>query len=376
MPEEVRFYWPGGEASLPLDAIPEGDRSPLRVRRSAAEARAPEALRQLGAGRFVAAAWDAGGVISMILCHPNLAKGAADTVLVNTPALPRVVLKPGGWGEAPELARLFLKAFGSEAASVEECAEARRDLEKWLAEHGQPQTVAVVRHFQAFPFGLRSDALDVIDLWRHVLVKGSKEQIDRFLDEVGRRFEALGWTRETGFEGRLNRDPHQANRFYCWVSAPDNRPHVLLCLNRATEGRVRGGTYNLLDGRAGIAELAGEMQHVLGDVLEPAAAAVGLGVAYPRLGPISRVEPRTAAVLTTLAEAGDGQWPLPDHLESLWQQFVRTAYRDGVAISPEELTAWFIASGWDDEAAAEMTTRFYRDVALIGEYEEAGRQPA
>jgi hypothetical protein len=376
MSEAVRFYWPGGEATLPLDALPEGDSSPLRVRRSVVQARAPEVLRQLGEGRFVAAAWEAGGVVSMILCHPNLARGAADAVLVNTPALPMVVLRPGGWGEVPELSRLFLRAFGSEAASIEECAGARRDLEKWLAEHGQPQMAAVVRHFQAFPFGLRSDALEVIDLWRHVLVKGSKEQIDRFLNEVGRRFEALSWARETSFEGRLKRDPQQANRFYCWVSAPDNRPHVLLCLNRATERRVRGGTYDLLDGRAGVADLAAEMQHVLGEVLEPAAAAVGLGVGYPRLGPISRVEPRTAALLTTLAEAGDGQWPLPGHLESLWQQLVHTAYRDGVALSPEELTAWFIASGWEDEAAAELTKRFYTDVALIGEYEEAGRQPA
>jgi hypothetical protein len=376
MSEAVRFYWPGGEANLPLDALPEGDRSPLRVRRSVVQARAPEALRQLGAGRFVAAAWEAGGVVSMILCHPNLGRGAVDAVLVNAPALPRVVLRPGSWGEVPELSRLFLRAFGSEAASIEECAGARRDLVNWLAEHGQPQMAAVVRHFQAFPFGLRSGALEVIDLWRHVLVKGPKEQLDRFLDEVGRRFEALGWARETSLEGRLNGDPHQANRFYCWVSAHENRPHVRLCLNRVTERRLRGGTYDLLDGRAGVADLAAEMQHVLAEVLEPAAAAVGLEVAYPRLGPISRVEPRTAAALTALAGAGDGQWPLPEHLEPLWEQVVRNAYREGVAINPEELTAWFAASGWEGEAAAELAERFYRGVARLSEYEEAGRQPA
>jgi hypothetical protein len=79
--------------------------------------------------------------------------------------------------------------------------------------------------------------------------------------------------------------------------------------------------------------------------------------------------------MTTFAEAGDGQWPLPEHVESLWRKLVQTAYRDGVAIQPEELTAWFIASGWTEEAGAELTKRFYRDVSLLEEYEEAGRQP-
>jgi hypothetical protein len=80
--------------------------------------------------------------------------------------------------------------------------------------------------------------------------------------------------------------------------------------------------------------------------------------------------------LTSLSEAGDGQWPLPENVEALWRKFVFTAYRDDVALKPEELSAWFLASGWGNGAAAELTKRFYNDVALIDEYEEAGRQPA
>ena len=173
----------------------------------------------------------------------------------------------------------------------------------------------------------------------------------------------------------MNRDEYQRNRFYCWASSPYNRPRVLLCLNRATERRIRGGTYDI-DERAGVADLASAIQHVLKEVLEPAAAALGLEISYPHLGPISRVGNRTAAAMTALAEAGDGQWPLSDKLEPIWRTFVLTAFRDDAALHPEELTAWFIASGWDERAAAELTRRFYTEAALLGEYEEAGRQPA
>jgi hypothetical protein len=291
-------------------------------------------------------------------------------------ALPRVVLALGKWEEAPEAVRLLLRAFGSEAASVEDCAAARRELMKWLADHGQPETAALVKHFQTFPFSARSDALEVINIWRRWLVKGQKRQIDKFLDKVGQRFAALGWSREPVFEGQLNANPAQINRFYCWVSGPENLPHVLLCLNRATDRRVRGGTYNLRDTRAGIADLASEIQRVLAEVLEPAATEAGLEVTYSRLGPVSRVGPRTTEAMTALAESAEGQFPLSKEAESYWRSFVQTSYQEEVAIRPEELTAWFLASGWNERAASELTKRFYNDMALLGEHEEAGRQPA
>ncbi len=290
-------------------------------------------------------------------------------------ALPRIVLKLDGWDDIPETAKLSLTAFGSEAASLEQCVAARCDLARWLLEHGQSETAAAVKHFSAFPFGVRSDALEVINIWRHVVVKGQKEEIDRFLDRVEQRFKALGWTRDSVFERQMNRGEYQRNRFYCWASSPSNRPRILLCLNRATERRIRGGAYDI-DKQAGIAELAGAIQHVLKEVLEPAAAALGLEISYPHLGPISRVGNRTAAAMTALAEACDGQWPLSDELEPIWRSFVLTALRDDAALHPEELTAWFIASGWDDRAAAELTGRFYTEAALLAEYEEAERQPA
>ena len=37
---------------------------------------------------------------------------------------------------------------------------------------------------------------------------------------------------------------------------------------------------------------------------------------------------------------------------AIWRNFVLTAFRDDAALKPEELTAWFVASGWDELAAS------------------------
>jgi hypothetical protein len=235
---------------------------------------------------------------------------------------------------------------------------------------------AVVRHYFTFPLEVHADALDVVNIWRQLLVKGQKEQIDRFMDEVAKRFESLGWSREADSEALLNRPPHQVNRLYCWASGQGHLPRVLLCLNRTTDRRVRGGTYDLLDGRPSLVDLAREVQRVLAEVLEPAAAEVGLEVSYPRLGPISRTGTKTTAFLTAIAEAADGSWPLPDDAESLWKKLILAAAREGVAVNPDELTEWFAASGWTREHAVELAARFYKDAGRVAEYEEAGRQPA
>jgi hypothetical protein len=375
MTEAIRFYWRGGDASIPLGEIPEQDRTPLRVRRSVAQKHTPSVVEQLDAGRFVAAAWEAGGQIHVILCHPNIAKGSADPFVVNTQVLPQLVLRLTGWDQAPAASRLFLRAFGSEAANVDECVAARRELVGWLAANGQPEMSQIVKHYSTFPFDVRSDALEVINIWRKISVGGEKEQIDQFLSEIDQRFAGVNWSRDSVIEAKFNRDEHQINRLHCWSTNPDNTPRVMLCLNRATERRVRGGTYDIEEG-ATLADLASVIQHILREVLEPGAKAVGLEVAYPRLGPISRIGPKTQAAMAALVEAGDGQWPLPQQVEERWRIVVVTAVREDVALKPEELTAWFAASGWDERAATELTNRFYADVALISEYQEAETQPA
>jgi hypothetical protein len=379
MTDAVRFYWQRGEAELPLAAIAEEDRSPLRVRRSLVQAFAPTATAQLAAGRFIAVVWPIDGKLRMLVCHPNAAKGS-DSLLVNPSALPQLTIKLSGWEEAPAVASLFLRAFGSEAATPDECATARQDLAAWLTNHSQPEMAAVTRHYSAFPFGVRSEALDVIHIWRKLLVQGEKEQIDRLLEEWQHRFEAIAWTRDFERETKMNGfTVHRLNRFYCWQGGRGVKPEVMLCLNRTTPKRVRGSTFDILDPLLGLVDLAHTIQHVLRDVVEAAAIATGLSVSYARLGPISRVGENTARAMTAFAEEADRQLSPTERTEkvkSLWQTFIHTAFREDVAINPDELTSWFNASGWNMEASSELSRRFYSEMALLAEFEEAGSEPA
>ncbi len=163
---------------------------------------------------------------------------------------------------------------------------------RWLAVNGQPEMSDIVKHYSTFPFAVRSDALEVINIWRNISVKGQKEQIDRFLSEIDQRFAGVGWSRESVFEAKMNRDEPQINRFHCWSTTPGNTPRVMLCLNRTTERRIRGGTYN-------IERDAHNCRFSECDPVRSQRGARaggngrGLKVAYPRLGPISRVGPKT-----------------------------------------------------------------------------------
>ena len=125
MAEAVRFYWLRGDATLPLSAIPEGERTPIRIRRSVAQQHVPEVVKQLVANRFVAATWPSAAFATMILCHPNLAKGAGDGFILDTGSLPWVRLRLQEEDHV-QMARLLLAAFGSEAISTGECLAARR----------------------------------------------------------------------------------------------------------------------------------------------------------------------------------------------------------------------------------------------------------
>jgi hypothetical protein len=373
MPEIVRFYWAGGEDALPLDTIPAEDRNPLQVRRSVVQAHAPAVIEQLESGKYVAAVWQTGDSLSLILCHPNLVKGGADTIFINPAMLPRLNIKLGTWNDAPKVVSLFLKAFGGEATTQQECIDARRELTDWLTSRAQEKMATVSRQYASFPFVIRAEPLDVINRWRNMLVRGQKKEIDEFLTETESRFKGKGWARDENREAKMNRDKHQLNRFYCWLGRYGNKPQVVLCLNRATDKRVRGSTYDVIDERAGLEEIANTVEVVLHEVLEPAAAVAGLKIAYPRVGPISRVGPRTAAAMTTFAESGDGRWPLPEEAEIAWRHFVVSAFRDDAAFNPDELKDWLLQDGWNDQAASELTKRFYAEAALLGDFEEGGQ---
>jgi hypothetical protein len=218
MKEVIRFFWRGGEATLPIEAIPEADRSPLQVRLRVLRENVSDVIKLLEHDRHVAAAWPSGGQILLIGCHPNIARRSEDAVCLDARNLPQVVLRLKSWDEAPEAAQLLLTAFGGEARDEKECITARIDLRDWLLKRNQNDTAEIVKRYFTFPIyplgqisrvGLQTaTAMKAIadaaggkwplpeslePAWRRFVVTAFRDDVAFDPDELTRWFTANGW---------------------------------------------------------------------------------------------------------------------------------------------------------------------------------------
>jgi hypothetical protein len=217
-------------------------------------------------------------------------------------------------------------------------------------------------------------AVDLIASWRRILIEGKAEQITSMLEDLEERLKSKGFERDAGAEKKMNWHPYQRNRVLCFAGGPKGGPRLLLCLNRATERRVRGGTYDLIDGAsdAGPVEVAAVVDDVISNVIFPSAKSFGLKVTRPRLGPNSLVQPKTMAALLAFSDvATGGGLPLSEASEAAWRKFLITASQEDVAFDKEELRDWFLDNGWESEDASILTERFVREASLLAEYSEA-----
>jgi hypothetical protein len=225
MDDVIRFFWRGGETTLPFDAIPREERQPLRVRLRILQDHVPDVVQHLKQGRHVAAAWHFGEQILLIGCHPNIARGSDDAVCLDTTSLPQLVLKLGSWDEAREAAPLLLGAFGGEAVDEEEGRKKRLALIEWLQKRNQDDTVAVIRRYLMFPInplglisrvGLRTAAAmkaltDVAGgqwplpesaetVWRRFVITAFHEDVAFEPEELTRWFRTNGWDADAAAE--------------------------------------------------------------------------------------------------------------------------------------------------------------------------------
>lgn len=227
-----------------------------------------------------------------------------------------------------------------------------------------------------FPANGHLDTTDVVELWRRLVVIGSRDDIDRFLGEVGRRFAALGWRPLRQRErSRWSPSDAEAGRLE-WGQVRGGGLGVVLSLLRTSDSRVRSGAFRFPADGSPVEDVPREILRVLTEVIEPAAAAVGLETAHPHFGSISRIDVRTAAALGLVADRGDGRWPLPDAAEGPWRKFVYAGYRGNVAFHADELATWFRANGWTAQAAAALVDRFQRELAFLAEYEDSREEPS
>ena len=61
------------------------------------------------------------------------------------------------------------------------------------------------------------------------------------------------------------------------------------------------------------------------------------------------------------ADTADGEWPLTDRVQELWDELVSGCLAEQVGIDRAELGQWLADSGWEPEAATALADRFFAD---------------
>ncbi len=194
--------------------------------------------------------------------------------------------------------------------------------------------------------------------WRISLYRGDAADIDRFLDAIETRL-PRGWIRDVEFE----RSRPRPDRIRCYLFDQPRDAAVRVWLQRVTATRVRGGPVQVVrhppsgdEGRIGqlVAEFASAS-------VIPAASAAGVCCTRPAFGPRDALTTGAEMLFMRLAETAEGQWPLTDRSQALWDELVSVCLAEQVAIDRAELRSWLEDSGWEHEAATDLADRFFAD---------------
>jgi hypothetical protein len=108
---------------------------------------------------------------------------------------------------------------------------------------------------------------------------------------------------------------------------------VRVWLKGVTGTRVRGGPVQVLrhppsDGR----EIGRLVADFTDSCVFPAARAAGVRFTRPVFGPRSAVTSAAEMLFTRLADTADGQWPLAEAAQRLWDELISTCLAEQVAI--------------------------------------------
>lgn len=194
--------------------------------------------------------------------------------------------------------------------------------------------------------------------WRFSLYRGEAYILDRFLAGVDATMPP-GWIRDREYE--LTRMRPERVRCYLFDSVGDAA--VRVWLQRVTDTRVRGGPVQAL--RHPSPGDAGRIGQLVTSFAEgcvvPIARVSGVRHSRPTFGPRSVVTSDAEVRFIRLADTADGVWPLTDPTQVLWDELISVCLAEQVAIDRDELGRWFADSGWEPEAAASLTDRFFAD---------------
>ena len=172
--------------------------------------------------------------------------------------------------------------------------------------------------------------------WQSSLYRGDPAVVDRFLDAIDATL-SPGWVRDREYERTCLRP----DRIRCYLFDRAGDAAVRVWLQRVTATRVRGGPV-----------------HVLGHPPSGDAGRIGRLVAEFADG---CVLPAAEMMFTRLADTADGEWPLTERTQGLWDELVSGCLADQVAIDRAELGQWLADSGWEQEAVTALADRFFAD---------------
>ena len=197
---------------------------------------------------------------------------------------------------------------------------------------------------------------------RNSLYRGDPAAVDQFLNAIDATL-APGWVRDREYERTRSRP----DRIRCYLFDRAGDAAVRVWLQRVTATRVRGGPLQVLrhppSGDAGrIVRLVAEFAD---DCVRPAADAAGVRCTHPAFGPRSAVTLNAEMLLTQFADTADGEWPLTDRAQGLWDELVSTGLAEQVAFDRAELHQWLADSGWEPEAAAALADRLFADAQWL-----------
>ena len=194
--------------------------------------------------------------------------------------------------------------------------------------------------------------------WRSSLFRGDPAVVDRFLGEVDTTLPP-DWVRDhTSSSTRLRPD-----RIRCYIFDRVGDASVRVWLQRVTAARVRGGPVQVLrHPPSGDAGRIGRLVAGLTDgCVLPAARSAGVLCTRPAFGPRSAVTPAAEMVFIRFADTADGEWPLTERTQGLWDDLVSGCLAEQVAIDRAELRRWLADSGWERDAVAALADRFFAD---------------
>lgn len=194
--------------------------------------------------------------------------------------------------------------------------------------------------------------------WRTSLYRGDQAVVDLFLKSIEATLPP-DWVRDGNYESTRARP----DRIRCYTFDRVGDAAVRVWLQRVTATRVRGGPVELIrqppsGGPGRIGRLVAEFAD---DCVLPAARTSGARCTRPAFGPRSAVTPAAEMLFTRLADTADGEWPLKEPAQGLWDELVSTCLAAQVAIDGDELRRWLEESGWEPEAAAALADRFFAD---------------